>query len=179
MTFISSRSSTPIPPPRFVCLGIPLATCALPTGVFYLLTLLTGGRGSALDSPSLCSLEAVRHLVHQRLCLCVSSLPMNAKLQTQIIQVIKHAPRLLTSLPQPHSLLLALCFCSLRNAPCMFLVLLICMPRPLLSHFFVLMTADIDHTAVLSCIVLLPSTSTHHQSCQFPLERESSQVDLT
>ena len=36
-TFISSRSSTRIPPPRFVCLGTPLATCALPTGVFYFL----------------------------------------------------------------------------------------------------------------------------------------------
>ena len=28
------------PPPRLVCLGTPLATCALPTGVFYLLTYL-------------------------------------------------------------------------------------------------------------------------------------------
>ena len=35
MTFISP--STRIPPPRFVCLGTPLATCALPTGVFYFL----------------------------------------------------------------------------------------------------------------------------------------------
>ena len=41
MTFISSRSCTRIPPPRFVCLGIPLATCALPSGVFYLHTYCT------------------------------------------------------------------------------------------------------------------------------------------
>ena len=36
-----------VPPPRLVCLGTPLATCALPTGVFYLLTLVgrEGGAG--------------------------------------------------------------------------------------------------------------------------------------
>ena len=28
------------PPPRLVCLGTPLATCALPTGDFYLFTYL-------------------------------------------------------------------------------------------------------------------------------------------
>ena len=32
------------PPPRLVCLGTPLATCALPTGVFYLLTYLLDDR---------------------------------------------------------------------------------------------------------------------------------------
>ena len=34
------RHLTAPPPPRFVCLGAPLATCALPKGVCYLLTLL-------------------------------------------------------------------------------------------------------------------------------------------
>ena len=32
------RPAPPLPPPRFVCLGAPLATCALPKGVCYLLT---------------------------------------------------------------------------------------------------------------------------------------------
>ena len=34
------RHLTAPPPPRFVCLGAPLATCALPKGVCYLLTYL-------------------------------------------------------------------------------------------------------------------------------------------
>ena len=44
------RHLTAPPPPRFVCLGAPLATCALPKGVCYLLTYLlthTKSRGSA------------------------------------------------------------------------------------------------------------------------------------
>ena len=41
------------PPPRLVCLGTPLATCALPTGVFYLLTyLLHCAAAAALASTS-------------------------------------------------------------------------------------------------------------------------------
>ena len=40
------------PPPRLVCLGTPLATCALPTGVFYLLTYFRSnfGRFPSLDA---------------------------------------------------------------------------------------------------------------------------------
>ena len=61
-----------------------------------------------------------------------------------------------TSLPQPHSLLLALCSCAL----CMFLVLLVhaslwTAPRPIVPFF-----------------ILPPSTSTHHQSCWLPVEWE-------
>ena len=37
------RHLTAPPPPRFVCLGAPLATCALPKGVCYLLTYLLKG----------------------------------------------------------------------------------------------------------------------------------------
>jgi len=50
MAFISP--STRIHRTRLVCLGTPLATCALPTGVFYLLTLLTSAvrRARPLDA---------------------------------------------------------------------------------------------------------------------------------
>ena len=40
------RHLTAPPPPRFVCLGAPLATCALPKGVCYLLTYLIRSRAS-------------------------------------------------------------------------------------------------------------------------------------
>ena len=156
-------------PPRHVCAA----------DRRFLLTNFTYGRAGVRSqlSVTLLSGGCKTHLVHSSGCACVS-LPMNAKLQTQTIQVIKHAPRFLTTLPQPRSLLLALCFCSSRNAPCMFLVLLICfsMPRP---SFSLLRSHDGCTSIILSCIVLLPSTSTHHQSCRFPLERESSEVDLT
>jgi hypothetical protein len=48
------RHLTALPPPRFVCLGAPLATCALPKGVTYLLTylLIVGSvQGFRLVSP--------------------------------------------------------------------------------------------------------------------------------
>ena len=44
------RHLTAPPPPRFVCLGAPLATCALPKGVCYLLTYLLGQWPSGLPS---------------------------------------------------------------------------------------------------------------------------------
>ena len=66
-----------------------------------------------------------------------------------------------TSLPQPHSLLLALCVC----AHCMFLVLLVYVYAPCICIWTV-------PRPIVPFFVLLPSTSTHHQSCWFPLDWE-------